>query len=589
MTVRVAAASMALAIALAAAGLFALPRCSVAQPAGSGGYFVDYDHGDDSRNGRSPGAAWRHAPGDPNASGVAARTILKPGDQLLFAAGVRYRGAIVLNGEGTEAAPIVLTSAKGGAPAIIDGSERASTVRSCRDAADCGGAPGWRNLVRVEFAQPAGENAVLFTQDGPLFPAQSPNTPSQFYGDEVAHFLPVQGQDLEAGRAPLPKDLVAQLATPGERRLALWVAGNLVKERPITAMEGDVARFDPTGLKFYTDRPDRLAVVGHPALIDQPGEYAFIDNRRAAVAQIPASSQVSVAEGRAGVSLNGKSHVVITGLTFENMNGVTGNVRAGGAVTNWALDGGRDVRIERNRFRNLWMPNGQGAVTVRGIQGLKVTDNVIENVGRGSGIRVQRAAQVLISGNRVRRVGRTGIMVMDVNGGQVLRNVVWDVKGVHGNAMSAYLDNRDIRIAENVVYDASRPMTFHGGKVPQNGLIFSCNVFVASGNTDGAITSWSSKTPVVGLRIENNVLIGGKGGAKLSGIDQDVTITGNVSNGISVRGPSPVGWSMTGNREIEGQAAQAAAARNAGDPAATVRQLSAMLDPACRTAGHKGD
>ena len=44
----------------------------------------------------------------------------------------------------------------------------------------------------------------------------------------------------------------------------------------------------------------------------------------------------------------------------------------------------------------------------------------------------------------------------------VQRNVITDVLGVHGNGLSAYLDNQNIRFIANTVTDAKQPATFKG-------------------------------------------------------------------------------------------------------------------------------
>lgn len=514
-------------------------------------YHVDFAHGDDARDGRTPATAWRHAPGDPNAVGNAKAKRLGPGDHIVFAAGVRYRGNVVLNGDGAPGAPIVFRSAPGGVRAIIDGSDPVASVRACRSADDCGGAAIWPSLSRVDLATPAPPAATLFTTKGPMTPAQHPNMPDSFYSDDTEQFLPVSGSDLAAGRAPLPAEILKRLESPGERRLLVWVRGNQVESRDILSLDAKGATFDPTDLTFYMDRPDRMAVVGHPGLVDRPGEYVFIEQRRAAVVYLPPDSgALSIGSGRGGIDLRGKSHIEVRGLDFENMTGVKGNVRTGIPVATFAATG-ENVLIAQNRFRNLWLANGQGALTVRAVKGLRIEDNLIDTVALGSGIRLLRTSDVSISGNTVRRIGRTGIMLMDVVGAEVFRNTVSDVKGVHGNGMSVYLNNQNVRVRDNVIYEATRPATFHGGgKAPLNDLTFACNVFVGVADSDAALTSWSSQKPIVKLAIDRNVLVGGKVGARLSAADSDVTVTGNVTNGIATRGSNPVNWNLDANREL---------------------------------------
>src|SRR5689334_21657846 len=54
-------------------------------------YYVDYDAGIDSNDGRSTSRAWKHCPGDPAAGAAAASSSLAPGDTVLFKGGVTYQ------------------------------------------------------------------------------------------------------------------------------------------------------------------------------------------------------------------------------------------------------------------------------------------------------------------------------------------------------------------------------------------------------------------------------------------------------------------------------------------------------------------
>ena len=93
-------------------------------------YFVDFAAGSDAADGKSQGTAWKHAPGDANATGVVAAATLVPGDVVLFKGGVPYLGSITVKSSGTAQAPIVLEggpqSGWGAGKAIIDGETKRS-------------------------------------------------------------------------------------------------------------------------------------------------------------------------------------------------------------------------------------------------------------------------------------------------------------------------------------------------------------------------------------------------------------------------------------------------------------------------------
>jgi hypothetical protein len=524
----------------------------IAAPAWSAGpepgNYVNFANGNDNADGRSPATAWRHAPGDPSATGVPAAKKLAGGDTVYFAPGVRYRGGLTLNGSGTADHPIVFTSAPGGERAIIDGSDAAQSVRPCRSAEDCGGAPDWAKLVRADFGRSLPEDAALFTETEPLFPAQSPNAHDIFNSDQVDEYLPVSGADLAKGIAHLPGGIAKGLATPGQKSLALWIASNQIVYRDITSLDGDVAHFDATGLKFYDNRPDRIAVVGHPSLVDQPGEYALIENRSAAVIYMPkGASQIYFATGRGGIEMFGHSHVVVKNLDFENMADDGQNLRTGIAVAN-STGTPTDLQIVGNRFRNFRMLKGQGPIILHGVDDVLIADNDIETVALGSAMRITKCSRIVIHGNHIRRIGRTGVMLMNDTTAEVAENTVSESRGVHGNGLSVYLDNKDIRVVANTIVDSIRPVTYRGNRDDQpNNILFAHNLFVGSDDSDAAVTSWGANTH--GVIIENNVLMGGKVGARLSTADLSVTVRNNLTDGIATKGKeSPTDWKIESNR-----------------------------------------
>ncbi len=523
--------------------------CARSEPEQPVKYYIDYSAGDDRASGRSKAMAWRHAPGDENAKGVAARTALRPGDALLFASGVRYRGELKLKWSGTPTAPITITSDVGGR-AIFDGSDPAVGVRPCLSSTDCGGSHFWRRLSKIEFGGVKAPNVALFTSMGPLFPAQAPNVSDIFYSDNVQDYFEVSGADLSAGFAVLPKYVSELLGGPVRANLALWVYGNQVVLRPITSINGNVAHFDPTGLRFYDNRLSRIAVLGHQNLIDRPGEFSLVEGGRAAVAYLPKNyGFVSTGSGRGGVNLNGVSNISISNVSFENMADDGINIDSGISIRN-RLAGASSIHIGNNRFENFRMPKGQGVITLRNVEGLSIQGNLVQRVALGSGFRITRSSDVDISKNDIRKIGRTAIMLMDVNRAKVSANVIDDVRGVHGNGLSVYLGNRSIDVIRNTISGAYRPMTFHGDGHPEsaNNISIQDNIFVGVVGSSAALSSWGNATS--GVDIQRNLLLGGTVGLLLSPEDVDVTVHGNALNGISYKGGYPPSWKIGSNTEI---------------------------------------
>lgn len=94
-------------------------------PASNIAYYVDFDAGVDTNDGRSTGSAWKHCPGDAAATAVARATALGAGNAVTFKGGVRYRGTIHLIFNGAAGVPTTYdgnsSNSWGSGKAVIDG------------------------------------------------------------------------------------------------------------------------------------------------------------------------------------------------------------------------------------------------------------------------------------------------------------------------------------------------------------------------------------------------------------------------------------------------------------------------------------
>ena len=69
-------------------------------------YYVDFDGGSDQAVGTSPGAAFKHCPGDAEATGRAQAATLQPGDTVIFKGGVHYRSTVTIPFSGAPGRPL---------------------------------------------------------------------------------------------------------------------------------------------------------------------------------------------------------------------------------------------------------------------------------------------------------------------------------------------------------------------------------------------------------------------------------------------------------------------------------------------------
>ena len=94
-------------------------------PVFSATYYVDFAGGNNQADGLTPQTAWKHSPGDRNATDKPRAAKIEPGDTIVFKGGVAYHGEIQLSVAGSEGKPITLdgnTAGKfGQGRAILDG------------------------------------------------------------------------------------------------------------------------------------------------------------------------------------------------------------------------------------------------------------------------------------------------------------------------------------------------------------------------------------------------------------------------------------------------------------------------------------
>lgn len=542
----------------ALAGLLVLAACSDSRSAGASPatYHVDYDAGSDAAAGTSAAAAWKHAPGDPNATGTPGRTRLQPGDTIRLRGNVHYRGAITLKSSGTADAPITWTGTGFGTGlGIIDGSERIRSVRPCSSAADCGNAGNWQTLHRITFVQPATRRLVLFGKSMPYWLSQLPNASDPFLADDTTDYVVTPLSTLPAlqsGTLRSP-ELARAAASGGSLELAFWVVPNFIRRVPVLGVEGDTLRFDPEGVKFYDNRDGRVALNGSFAGLQPEGSFLMLEEGVIIAHLRPEDSlaTLSIGAGRFAIEAGGQSHIRITGIHFRNLSGSAGTQGEGRAFSSTG-PGAIDIELKGNLFGPAFIEESNSGLIriVRG-RNFRFISNRIENISIGTAMSLGGVdvGDLLIEGNVIRRIGRSGIYMLGLDGATVRGNILAEVRGIHGNAITTYLGNRNILIEGNCVVSSHRPVTFHGNSTPDevNGIIIRNNIFVATPDGQAAINSWGRGTNTVS--ITGNILAGSRFGILLNGADRNITVEGNDTSGITINGTAGPGWRIADNTE----------------------------------------
>jgi len=168
-------------------GLLALPATAAI-------YHVDFESGNDNKDGLTPAHAFKYAPGDPSATGQAAAALPQPGDTILFKGGVVYRGSVLVKISGAPGKPIVFdgnTSGKwGSGPAIIDGGKALDGWKKCASASDAKNNPRWAEIFYLDVPRPKKYTDLnLSDAKSPLPISQDPNPEDFFWQEHTSKFL----------------------------------------------------------------------------------------------------------------------------------------------------------------------------------------------------------------------------------------------------------------------------------------------------------------------------------------------------------------------------------------------------------------
>ena len=277
-------------------GDLALAQEPFEPPAMSNPRYIDFDGGDDSRDGRSPATAWKHHPLDPEAQGAAKANEGSP-DGYVFKGGVAYRGNLVGTLAGTAERPVHLTSLPtwGRGKALISGSEviparKWRKVQHPRNpdaeqvwAADLDFSP------RAVFLRPAkgGPAVPLRLARTPNWKVSNPEDPrSEWWEWQQPEWwtdrnkTTVNGTKMHLGVDPahlgtIPReDLVGGL---------VWSEWGIVMGQPFASLieDADPGRGTVAFQGFWNGDSEKIIarnryyLEDRPAFLDEPGEFWF--------------------------------------------------------------------------------------------------------------------------------------------------------------------------------------------------------------------------------------------------------------------------------------------------------------------------
>jgi hypothetical protein len=461
----------------------------VATPLWAATYYVDYSKGNDALKGTSQADAWKHSPGDKDATDTAKSVVLAPGDVVLLKGGVIYRGSVEVPASGKEGSPVTYKGDGWGAgKAVIDGSAPiGANWTRCASADEL---RGNKNFEKIYWtAAPKGFGFLTGTYEGSdfIYPCQDPPPADPFHYDRTDQLrvLPTKNAAASQTDTSITDSRNFTQTDPAYydgAYVLIWHQPNVTRTYKVTG-------FDPNthtirheklgGAGIYKDRDTYYAIMNHPAFLSGPGQY-YHDEKAGRLyvwprkAGSPDGNDFSVAAGEMGLKSTGKHHLLIEGFIVQKF--VFGIGAEGKDAS--------DVEIRNCEVRSL-KSNDKYGIFVSGTN-MKVTNNRVTDCQRAVGI-IANGKDVVIKGNWVQRTSRQGIWFMGVEHCQIVGNTVVDVSGTHANGISVYLFSKDTLIAGNRVLKTGSAFTYHGNgdKTPKaEGMYVYNNIF------DGAVNSW---------------------------------------------------------------------------------------------------
>jgi len=558
-------------------------------PALATDYYIDFAGGDDAADGQSPDAAWKHAPGDANATGKPAEAQLQPGDTLIFKGGVAYIGSIVVKASGEDGKPITLdgnTAGKfGQGRATLDGGRIIDNWQRVESQEQALGAEPWRQLFYADVdvdissnANPTGfvlhrqvprdkaapwQRVILIDGDRRLLPiAQMPKPSDAFYPDIPGDFYQSPNKIESHGNGSAIVDEKNLTADDADHYEDMFVG---VRGGNNHVYFGKVSGYDPQANRLVMPKfvhriydQTQYAFYNSPRLITQPGEWAIVplDGGKARVFLLPdrlkdgQPDNVGYPDFATGVSIeDGASHIAVKGFLIQRYSGGAGGVSV-------ARSGGRSkgIHIADNEIRFV---AGHAGIGLNYCDDIVVERNHIHHCpGWTTAIFNNRINDFVVRDNRLVKNSGSGIRHYEAKRGKLIDNVILDHFGMHSSAINVYEGCEDMLIEGNYIQNVAtinrnaRNITFRnnvidgmgraavtmamwgsgrtGGRDLEN-IHFINNTFVRTNHSAGwsaGIFGQSSGSAPKGLVIRNNIL--DRIGGRLPGTIEDNIFTRQV-------------------------------------------------------------
>ncbi len=483
-------------------------------------YYVDYASGSDGASGLSPerGGAFKHCPGDEEATGNAAATELKPGDRVVFRGGVEYRGIVAIPFAGAPERPITYDGNTDGSfgqgRAVIQGGEPVGGWRKVSGPEEVEGNPHWRELyytylddARTFFS------FSLYQGSTYLNCAQDPNPDIPFYHDRLDTYLPTEPGQVEVTPTSITDPAYFTQRDPDYfdgAYAAVWVRPNVIAYPRVLGYspEKHTIGLEKIENDLYENRRARYSMLNSLKFLDRPREY-YLDEKNASGGKVrlvlwPAEigpngpEGITISKRKYGFDLRSAGHVVIQGFAVYQQGG---NRAAG--ITKSRREQSTDVTIRHNEISRVrTYPNRSAAVLMADLDHSLIEWNHIHENAYCAGLMLSRYNDSVAQYNLLGKNGSTAVDYYDCHRSKLLRNIVRDNLGMHANGLTMYVGCTDILVEGNECYNANGVTTNDG-----DNIVIRNNLFDPSPDGRSAMGLWRSR-PLNNLTVVNNVCLG---------------------------------------------------------------------------------
>lgn len=565
-------------------------------------FYVNYATGSDTNSGTSPNSPWKHAPGDPNATGAVKTEALVGGDEVLFKAGVVYQGTINMQTSGTAGKPIVYEGTGWGTGKAIMSGLTSAQLTFTADPSNpklsvatlpAGLIPAGmstetqsalNNIVEIDGKVSYMSNNS--TSSNPYFPdlGAISYSASEMKGSGSSWTLtdPSLGASLSTSTASTISNMVARA----------YVISNNELNMSVTGYNSATGALSLSGKFVAPSTAPSVTLYNNPAFVsssDPYSEYALEGNQIIA-AVTPGVHTVAVSASPRAFYAGNKSNITVDGFDISGYGDGDGRGIVFGNAQN--------IQITNNTLSNLATHDGFGfsAIAASGITNLTISGNTVgPNITYGGGIADLGGTNSTVSDNTINSPGWSGIVEFDDVNSSVSSNRITNAYGVHATGIIAFdvngaQESQNVSITNNQIQNGGAGIAIEGNPT-LTGPVATPNNFtiaynVITGQTGVGIADWGNTNTanIYGNIVLTSTLAPSLGALHLANSSKNISFYDNILQEYTYLGSNNTADTFVNNVSLRTNDPNLP--KSAGDTGNTADPgLAAILQQALATPG----